>query len=236
VVTKSSGYERLISTGAIVALIGFILSGPAAFILVKLVKPQPQWVSPAVFAQHYHMVQDVPYYFGFLLISGMLMISTGYYLNFKNNDAIGKFMLLLGLSLSIVFSGLISFNYICQTTFIRNLAINYRSEYDPAISTFSMANTLSLSWAIEMWGYAFLGLSTALSATYYKDRSNLIAALMILNGVLSICGALFTIVNVDWVMTKAGLTSYFGWNILMIVIMTLIYRESVFMRPKAIMT
>ena len=234
--TKFSGYERLISTGAIVALVGFILSGPVAFILVKLVKPQPQWVSPAVFAQHYHVVQDVPYYFGFLLISGMLMISTGYYLNFKSNDAIGKFMLLLGLGFSIVFSGLISFNYICQTTFIRNLAINYRSEYDSAINTFSMANTFSLSWAIEMWGYAFLGLSTALSAAYYKNRNNLIAALMILNGVLSICGALFTIVNVSWVMTKAGLTSYFGWNILMVMILTLIYRESVSLRAKAIMT
>jgi hypothetical protein len=189
-----------------------------------------------VFAQHYHVVQDVPYYFGFLLISGMLMISTGYYLNFKSNDAIGKFMLLLGLGFSIVFSALISFNYICQTTFIRNLAINYRSEYSSAIYTFSMANTFSLSWAIEMWGYAFLGLSTALSAAYYKNRSNLIAALMILNGVLSICGALFTIVNVNWVMTKAGLTSYIGWNILMVTILTLIYRESVSQREKAIMT
>jgi hypothetical protein len=235
-VTKFSGYERLISIGAIVALVGFILSGPVAFILVKQVKPQPQWVSPAVFAQHYHVVQDVPYYFGFLLITGMLMISTGYYLNCKSNDPIGKFMLLLGLGFSIVFSGLISFNYICQTTFIRNLAINYRSEYDSAINTFSMANTLSLSWAIEMWGYAFLGLSTAWSAAYYKNRNNLISALMILNGVLSICSALFTIVNVSWVMTKAGLTSYFGWNILMIVIMTLIYRESVSQSEKAIMT
>ena len=99
-----------------------------------------------------------------------------------------------------------------------------------------MANTFSLSWAIEMWGYAFLGLSTALSAAYYKNRSNLIAALMILNGVLSICGALFTIVNANWVMTKAGFTSYFGWNILMVIILTLIYRESVSLRAKAIMT
>ena len=234
--TKFSGYERLISVGAIVALAGFIFSGPVGFILVKLVKPQPQWVSPAVFAQHYHVVQDVPYYFGFLLISGMLMISTGYYLNFKSNDAIGKFMLLLGLGFSIVFSGLISFNYICQTTFIRNLARNYRSENDSAIYIFSMANTFSLSWAIEMWGYAFLGLSTALSAAYYKNRSNLIAALMVLNGVLSICGALFMIVNVNWVTTKAGLASYFGWNILMVLILTLIYRKSVSQRKEAIMT
>jgi len=235
-VTKFSGYERLISIGAIVALVGFILSGPVAFILAKLVKPQPQWVSPAVFAQHYHVVQDVPYYFGFLLIFGMLMISTGYYLNARSNDAIGKFMLLLGLGFSIVFSGLISFNYICQTTFIRNLALNYRSENDSSIYTFSMANTFSLSWAIEMWGYAFLGLSTALSAVYYKNRNNLIAALMILNGVLSICGVLLMIVNVSWVMTKVGLTSYFGWNILMILIITLVYRESVSQRGKAIMT
>jgi len=91
-------------------------------------------------------------------------------------------------------------------------------------------------FTIETWGYAFLGLSTALSAAYYKMRSNLIAALMILNGILSFCGALFTIVNVNWVMTKAGLSSYFGWNILMIVIMALIYRESVSQSETAMMT
>jgi hypothetical protein len=226
-VTKFSRYERLISVGAIVALSGFILSGPVAFILVKLVRPQPPWVSPAVFAQHYHAVQDVPYYFGFLLIFGLLMISTCYYLNFKKKDAIGKFMLLLGLGFAIVFSGLISFNYICQTTFIRNLALSYRSEYDAAISTFSMANTLSLSWAIEMWGYAFLGLSTALSATYYKNRNNFIALLMVLNGIVSISSAVLTVVDANWVMTTAGLVGYFGWNVLMILMMWLIYRDAV---------
>ena len=222
--TKFSKYERLISVGAIA---GFILSGPVAFILVRLVKPQPPWASPAVFVEHYHAVQDVPYYFGFLLISGMLMISTCFYLNSKNNNAKGKLMLLLGLGFSFVFSGLISFNYICQTTFIRNLALSYHSEYDSAISTFSMANTLSLSWAIEMWGYAFLGLSTALSATYYKNRNNFISVLMVLNGIVSIASAILTVVDANWVMTSAGLVGYFGWNVLMILMMWLIYRDAV---------
>jgi hypothetical protein len=225
-VTKLNSYEKLISLGAITAIAGFILSGPLAFILVKLVSPQPQWVSPALFVKHYHAVQDIPYYFGFLLITGMLMISACYYLNFKINDANGRFMLLLGFGFSLVFTALISFNYICQTTFVRNLALNYRPEHDSAISTFSMANTLSLSWAIEMWGYAFLGLSTALSATYYKNRNIFLASMMVLNGIVSLASAILTIVDANWVMTTGGVAGYLVFNILMILMMFLIVRDS----------
>lgn len=225
--SKVHRYDTLISMGAIVALAGYLLSGPAAFILVKLVRPQPDWVSPSVFAENYHVIQDIPYYFGFLLVGGMLMVSAGHYLSYRNDDDVnGKFMLIIGLCASIVFCGLISFNYICQTTFVRNLALAYTPEYDPAISTFSMANTRSLTWAIEMWGYAFLGIATTLSSRYYKTSNSRLAVLMILNGVVSIAAALFTAANVAWVMTAGGLGAYFGWNLLMITIMVLIFNES----------
>ena len=225
--TKIDRYERLISFGAIVALAGFVLSGPVAFIVVRLISPQPEWISPEVFSQHYNIIQDSPYYFGFLLIAGMVMIFAGHFLNYKDgNDVNGKFKLLLALCFSIVFCTLISFNYICQTTFIRNIALNYQPEHASVVATFSMANPLSLSWAIEMWGYAFLGLSTALCSVYYRDRSNLIAVLMVLNGIVSVFSAVMTAANVHWVMTVGGLLAYFGWNVLMILMMILIYRET----------
>jgi hypothetical protein len=230
-------YNNLVFRGAIVALAGYFLSGPVASILVRQISPQPEWVSSEVFSQNYHVIQDTPYYFGFLLISGMLMIAVGHYLNFNgSNDTKGKFMLLLALCFSIVFCALISFNYICQTTFVRNLAIAYRPEYDPAIATFSMANTRSLAWAIEMWGYAFLGIATALSAGYYRSNNILLAVLMILNGVASFAGAVFTIAYASWVMTTGGLVAYIGWNILMITIMVLILRESAILTAKTHMT
>lgn len=230
-------YNRLIGFGAMVALAGYVLSGPVAFILVRLVRPQPEWVSPAVFVENYNIIQDFPYYFGYLLIAGMLMIIVGQYLNFRNSaDLNGRFMLTLALCMSVVFCGLISFNYICQTTFVRNLALNYRPENDAAIATFSMANTLSLTWAIEMWGYAFLGIATSLSARYYKTKNPRLAVLMVLNGAVSIAGAVFTVGSVAWVMTVAGLFAYFGWNALMITIMVLIFKESATQTAKPVMT
>src|SRR5689334_18741724 len=103
-------YNKLISLGAIVALLGFVLSGPVAFLIVRIISPQPEWVSPLVFVQHYHIIQDLPYYFGFLLTGGMLMIVTGHYLNFSEENKRTKFHLLVSLGWTIAFFTLISFN------------------------------------------------------------------------------------------------------------------------------
>ncbi|HET6544596.1 MAG TPA: hypothetical protein VFG46_29125 [Chryseolinea sp.] len=73
--------SNLISIGAMVALVGFVLSGPASFIIIRVVRPQPTWVSSSVFVENYHIIQDIPYYFGFLLIGGMLKVSVGHYMS-----------------------------------------------------------------------------------------------------------------------------------------------------------
>jgi hypothetical protein len=49
---------------------------------------------------------------------------------------------------------------------------------------------------------------------------------MVANAAVSLGSALFTVVDVSWVMTIGGLFAYFFWNVLMIMIMTLVYRES----------
>jgi hypothetical protein len=219
-------YRKLISMGALIALGGYIMSGPVAFVIVNLLKPQPAWVSPAVFAEHYSTLQDLPFYFGFLLIGGMLMLVAGHYLDFREDDDKKKFHLLVALGWTVVFCTLISFNYICQTTFVHNLALHYKPEYDSAISTFSMSNPMSFCWANEMWGYAFMGIATWLMAGYYRNKNNFIRTLLIANGIVSLLSAILTIINVSWVMTTIGLVSYFVWNVLMIVMMIMIYRYS----------
>jgi hypothetical protein len=219
-------YNRLISFGALVALAGYILSGPVAFLIVQWLRPQPTWVSPEVFAANYSSLQNLPYYFGFLLIGGMLMLVAGHYLNYTGENLKTKFHLLVSLGWTIVFCTLISFNYICQTTFVHNLALHYKPEYDPAIFTFSMSNPLSFCWANEMWGYAFLGIATLLMSGYYTGKNKLIFWLLIANGIASLISAFWTIVDVNWVMTLTGLFAYFTWNVLMIVMMILIYTFS----------
>lgn len=224
--TMKSGYDKLIAAGALIGLVGYITSGPLGLLLVKLTRPQPEWVSAAVFAANYNFIQDVPYYFGFLLIGGMLMIAAGHYLNYKEQNTQTKFQLLLSLLCAGVFAALIVFNYICQTTFIRHLALHYKPENDSIISAFSMANPLSLSWAIEMWGYGILGVATWLMAAYYKDKNKLIRILLIANGIVSIATAGFMIVESNWLLSSTGLIAYMFWNVLMIVLMIVIYNNA----------
>jgi hypothetical protein len=219
-------YNRLISLGALVALIGYIASGPLGFLMVRAVKPQPAWISAEVFVENYHIIQDVPFYFGFLLIGGMLMLAAGLYLSYDGGDPRKRFLLLVALGWTVAFFTLISFNYIIQTTFIRHLALNYKPEYDSLISGFSMANPISFCWANEIWGYGFLGVATCLMAAHYSGRNNLISALLIANGIVSVATVVFTIMDTEWLLTSIGLGAYFIWNGLMIVLMILIFNDS----------
>jgi hypothetical protein len=219
-------YNKLLTLGSLVALIGFISSGPVGFLIVNIVKPQPTWTSSSVFAENYHVIQDLPFYFGFLLIGGMLMLAVGHYLNYNGDDPEKKFHLLVAVGWTIAFFTLISFNYISQTTFVRHLALNYKPEYQSAIATFSMTNPMSFCWANEIWGYGFLGVATWLMAGYYTGKNNSIRLLLIANGVVSIATVLFTIIDMNWLLTAIGLSAYFIWNVLMILTMVLIYNYS----------
>jgi len=221
-----TNYHQLISLGALVAFAGYVLSGPVGFAIVQMTNPQPAWVSAAVFAENYHAVQDVPYYFGLLLIGGMLMLAAGHYLISKEEKEGTRFHLLLALVWTAVFAALIFFNYICQTTFVRHLALDYRPENDAIIATFSMANPMSLSWAVEMWGYGVLGVATWLMGAFYRNKDRLIYWLLTANGVVSVLTVVFTVVDMNWLLTPAGLAGYFAWNVLMIVLMVLIYQYS----------
>jgi len=119
---------------------------------------------------------------------------------------------------------LIFFNYVNQTTFVPALVRNYRPEYDVLIGALTMANPLSLAWAIEMWGYAFLGLATALVAPVFgrTHLERVLAWLLVANGVVSVISALITAADLDWVLSTPGLVSFMVWNVLLIAITFLV--------------
>jgi hypothetical protein len=217
-------YSQLIRLGAIVALIGYVCSGPVGFLITTLVHPQPPWQSASLFASQYDIIQDIPYYFGLLLIGGMLMLAAGHYRIARSASDETSFHLLLSVMWSVVFAAIISFNYLCQTTFIRHLALNYRSENDILISAFSLSNPMSLSWAIEMWGYGILGVANLLLSGYYRQKNALIRSLLIANGIISIATVVVTIIDIHWILTASGLIGYFLWNILMISMMIAMIR------------
>lgn len=219
-------HSKLISQGALIGLVGYVASGPLGFVLVQAVQPQPSWTSAEAFVRNYHVVQDIPFYFGFLLLAGMIMLAAGYYLASPAEDPDKKFRLLLALVSTTVFTTLISFNYVSQTTFIRHLALNYTSEYNSSIAIFSMANPLSFCWANEIWGYGFLGVATWLASAYYPATSRWIRVTMVANGIVSIATVVAVILDTSWLITTAGIVAYFVWNVLMITMMILIYRDA----------
>jgi hypothetical protein len=142
------GKKELISPGDLIALIGFILSGPIGFLLVQFIQPQPTWTTSGDFITGYNAWQNLPYYFGFVLVGGMLILAVAHYRNISGESELDKVHILLSVVWTTIFATLIFFNYICQTTFIHHLATHYQQGYDAVIEMLSMANPTSLSWAI----------------------------------------------------------------------------------------
>lgn len=69
-----------------------------------------------------------------------------------------------------------------------------------------------------MWGYAFLGVATWLTASIFNRNrvEKTTAWLMIANGAVSIVGGFVTAWSLGWVLTMPGAVSYVGWNILVL--------------------
>ena len=199
---------------------GIVLSGPVSMALVAL-HPQPAWAGPEAFARAYHPIQAIPYFTGFLLVGGSVYLLAA--LQALANDHV-RVRATAALALAAAFAGLIFFNYIVQTTFVPALARDYTPENGPLIAAFALSNPRALGWAIEMWGYAVLGVATWLSAPVLADSGRLgraAAALFVANGPVSIVGALLTALQPGWVMRPAGYALFAGWNLLMIAMLAL---------------
>ena len=74
------------------------------------------------------------------------------------------------LGFAAAFAALIFFNYIVQTTFLPALVQGGSTENAVLISAFALSNPRALGWAIEMWGYAVLGVATWLIAPVLANR------------------------------------------------------------------
>ena len=221
-----NGKNKLIILGASAALTGFVLSGPVGFLLVQAIRPQPAWTTTNAFVAHYNAWQNLPYYFGFLLVGGMLILAVAHYRTISTETELDKMHIQLSVVWTTIFATLIFFNYICQTTFVHHLATDGKPENDTVIAILSMANPASLTWAIEMWGYAILGVATWLLSPFYREKNKVIYRLLIANGVVSVGSAVLFVIDGKWLLTTIGLASYFAWNLLMIAALLLIYRHA----------
>lgn len=208
---------------AAVTLAGIVLSGPISLALVAL-HPQPTWTGPEAFARAYHPVQALPYFTGFLLVGGSLALIAA--LQTLAGDA-ARARATAGLGFASAFAALIFFNYVVQTTFVPALAQTHSPEAAPMLAALSLANPRALGWALEMWGYAVLGVATWLVAPVLSDygrAGKLAARLFVANGPVSVVGAVWTAFRPGWVMSGAGFVLFGAWNLLMLVMIAEVIR------------
>lgn len=206
--TNSIAVYRLGVIGAVFIMIGTIF--PSLFAIFLRPK-QPIWESAAIFVEHYHEIQSLPFYFGFFLIAGSLILLSTIYLLSR-----AKLYTLLGLIFGVVGAAIVSLNYIIQTTFIPAVVAEYTAAHAVILQAFSMGNPTSFAWAAEMWGYGFIGLATWFAAAFFRNKGieKTAKVLFILNGILSIAGALYTALDLGWVLTTPGYVGFGVWNIL----------------------
>lgn len=213
--------ERAVAQSALAMVLGILLSGPIALLVVGLVHPQPPWESAARFAAELHPVQLLPYVGGFLLIGGCVaLVASLHVLAPRERRARAN----VALVLTAAFAALIFFNYIVQTTFVPALASPYAPEHDALIGGLTMSNPRSLAWALEMWGYGVFGVATWAIAIVFRGGGleRWTARAFVLNAVLSVAGGIATAVWPSWALTVPGVVSFAVWNLLMVVMGVLV--------------
>jgi hypothetical protein len=200
-------------------VLGVLLSGLVGVPLVNWLAPQPAWQDGRIFAENYDPVQTVPYFAGFVMLTGFLLFHITLYLL---SDLDMKRFTLTALVFAVLYAALVFFNYIVQTTFVPQLARTYQPAFDPFIGIFTMTNPASLGWALEMWGYGHLGVASLLVIPFFLGSSSnlnrLIVLLLGVNGMMSVAGALITAFNLPWVFSAPGMTTFILWNIVMLVL------------------
>lgn len=215
-VERTSAALRVGARGAGITFAGILLSGPLGMLVVWAVHGMGAWAGAAAFAGRYHSIQALPFFFGFALVIGAVMVNAALYHVAPDSR---RTTALIALILTAAFAALIFLNYVVQTTFVSTLVRHYVPTNDVIISALAMDNPRSLAWAIEMWGYGFLGVATWLLAPIFAGGGieRYARLLMVANGVMSVASALMTAADMDWVMTAGGLIGYAAWNLVVAV-------------------
>ena len=223
--------ERLLALGLWLALAGTLLSGPAALLVIQLTRPQPSWHGPAVFAESYHPVQQVPFWLGLSLVGGMLTALAALH---RLAEPRLKARTALAQLFAAAFGAFIFLNYVIQVTFVPLLVRPFTSEQGALLAALTMSNPTSLAWGLEMWGYGLLGVATWLCAGVLRSESRVsraAAACFAANGPISVAGAFATAWSRGWLLEPVGLVAFGLWNLLVAVMCALALASLHQLRP-----
>jgi len=164
------------------------------------------------YARAFHPLQLVTYGFGFLIVFGSLGLVAA--LHRLAPEAL-RFRTALALALAASFAAVIGTNYMLQLAVLRPNVAAGRLE---GMALLAFNNPDSITMALEMLGYGFLGLATwAVAPVFRADGlERWTRALCVANGVVSAAGtALHAAVGVRGLF---GLSLYAAWNVLFAVL------------------
>lgn len=208
---------RALIWSAIIVMAGIVLSGPPMVFLVDYLKPQPAWVDVDTYAMHFHRLQTLPYWFGFLLATGNIL----FIVSLSRLSAIRrKPQSTLALICMTIYASMVTINYSIQAIAVPGLI----PDRDTSLGLILMTNPKSLCWTFEMVAYALLGVSYWLVAGAFQGAgiSGLIKYLMIFNGIVSVLGIFLPVIDPDLLLESESIAGYIAWNILIVLIMTLV--------------
>jgi hypothetical protein len=213
---KPDAHRYAVISAALLAS-GVLLSGPVGLWIVGLVQPQPPWVDASVFVVNYSAVQSLPYYLGFLLIIGSVLVVSS---TLRSTEPDKRGYMVAAIPLISLYSILISLNYCIQIAYVHYLATHGGKESLALLAKLPMSNPASSAWLLEMLGYAFQGLAFAALAFGMSNTSldRLLRALLLLNAVISLLSPVLSVAYPVWVATTAGLVAFMFWNALVFVI------------------
>lgn len=203
--------RRGVSIGAGLALVGAIASGPLSLWALALTHPQPSWRDAATFAAAYHSIQALPYALGCLLVGGFVVLVASLH---HLAPTAARARTTAALAFVAAFAAMIISNYAVQTTLVPALLRSGTASDLQLAAAITMANPRSLGWALEMWGYAVLGVATWLAAPVFAGSSLERAArvLFTINAPVSLVAAVAAAVRPGWVATPIGLAAFMAWN------------------------
>lgn len=215
--------ERWGIRACIGVVVGIVLSGPLAVLWVESSHPQPPWQSAQVWVDHYHPGQLLPYAGGFVLVASSIAWIASVHAGAARNR---RGLSAAALVFTGAFAALIFLNYLFQAVVLPSLVSDYDPNDATLVAALSMANPRSLAWQVEMWGWGAFGVATWLVAPTFGgsrlERATGIA--FTANGVLSVVGAVLTVVLPGWVLSSGGLVAFATWNGLLLVMALLCLR------------
>jgi len=194
---------------ALALAIGVLLSGPLTVFAVARVAPQPiEWQGIEAYARAFSPLQMLTYGFGFLVVLGAIgVIAALHALAPPEGRPYG----VLALVFAAMFGSIISVNYMLQLAVLRPHVAEGRLG---GMALLAFENPDSVTMALEMLGYGFLGLATLSVAPLLAGGAvgRWAGGLGVANGVFSVAGTVLQ--ATVGLRGLAGLACYVVWNVL----------------------